>query len=103
MMNKAKDELNYYKIVYNYTMKNARESGDNAYYAQLQQGAFMERHEVREQLFIMQELNLTAKKYESPDFAAKIEKDFKDYQMSFVQMPPQQPGARGQGPPPPGL
>ena len=100
MMDKAKDELNYYKIVYDYTLKDARENNDNDYYTQLQQGAFMQRHEVREQLFIMQELNLTAKKYEDPDFAAKLEKDFKDSQMKFVQMSPQQQGAPGAGPSP---
>jgi hypothetical protein len=102
MENKALDELNYYKVVYDYTLKEARDN-DQAYYNQLQQGQFMERHEVREQLFIMQELNLTAKKYEDAEFAAKIEKDFKDYQMKFVQMPPQQQGKQGPGGPPPGM
>ena len=90
MMDKAKDELNYYKIVYKYTMDQARESGDMNYVAQLQQGAFVERREVREQLYIMQEMDMTAKKFDDPAFAEKVDKDFKDYQMSFVQMTPEQ-------------
>lgn len=89
MFNKTKDELNYYKTVYNYSLNMAREAGDIAYLTQLQQGAFMERREVREQLYIMQELTLAAKKYEDATFSAKIDKDFQDYRMSFVQMPKQ--------------
>jgi hypothetical protein len=92
MMNKAKDELNYYKTVYEYVLTDARESGDIAYLNQLEQGAFMERHELRENLFIMQELTMTAKKYDDPAFADKVEKDFTDYRMAFVRMQPQQPG-----------
>jgi hypothetical protein len=89
MLDKAKDELNYYKTVYAYSLKQASDAGDMAYLASLQQGAFMERREVREQLYIMQELTLTAKKYEDPEFNAKVDKTFQDYRMSFVQMPKQ--------------
>ena len=71
-------------------MDQARESGDMNYVAQLQQGAFVERREVREQLYIMQEMDMTAKKFDDPAFAEKVDKDFKDYQMSFVQMTPEQ-------------
>lgn len=87
MFDKAKDELNYYKTVYNYSLAEARDAGDVAYLTQLQQGAFMERREVREQLFVMQELTLAAKRYEDADFSAKLDKTFQDWRMSFVQMP----------------
>ena len=40
--------------------------------------------EVREQLFIMQELSQASKKYEDSTFNAGIEKTFMDYRMSFV-------------------
>jgi hypothetical protein len=95
MMAKAKDELDYYKIVYEYVMNDARESGDMAYYSQLEQGYFTERHEVREQLYTMQELNMAAKKYDDPAFAAKIEKDFNEYRVAFFRAQPGQgrPGA----------
>ncbi len=89
MFDKAKDELNYYKGVYQFSLNQARDAGDMAYFSQLQQGAFMERREVREQLFIMQELTLASKKYDDADFSAKIDKTFQDYRMSFVQMPKQ--------------
>jgi tetratricopeptide (TPR) repeat protein len=92
MFDKAKDELNYYVTVYKYALNNAREAGDMSYYASLQQGAFMERREVREQLYIMQEMNLNAKKYDDADFATKVEKEFNDYRMKFVQMPQQPVG-----------
>ena len=81
---KAKDELNYYKTVYNFSVNQARENGDIAYLTQLQQGAFMERHEVREELYIMQELTLTAKKYNLGDVATKVAKEFDEYRMAFV-------------------
>ena len=96
-MDKAKDELNYYKVVYNFLLDDARDGGDVAYLNQLQQGAFMERREVREQLFIMQELDLASKKYDEPAFAEKIDKDFNEYRMAFVKVQPQQPGMPGQG------
>ena len=95
MMDKAKNELDYYKGVYNYVLGQAQESGDMAYLTELQQGKFTERHEVREQLYIMQELLQTSKKYDTPDFAAKVEKDFNDYRMSFVRVSAQQPGMPG--------
>jgi hypothetical protein len=88
MFNKAKDELNYYKAVYKYALDNARSSGDYAYLAQLQGGAFRDRREIREQLYIMQEMLMASKQYESADYAAKIEKEFMDYSMAFVQAPP---------------
>ena len=87
MFDKAKDELNYYKTVYTYNVEQAKEAGDAQYLAQLQQGGFMERREVREQLYVMQEMNNDAKKYEDKEFADKIEKEFNTYRMSFVQMP----------------
>ncbi|HWB62127.1 MAG TPA: hypothetical protein VG603_01360, partial [Chitinophagales bacterium] len=86
MFDKAANELDYYKVVYNYTLDQAR-GNDMDYYNQLTQGAFMERREVREQLFIMQELDQTVKKYDAPDFSAKIDKGFNDYRMAFVRMP----------------
>lgn len=89
MFDKSKDELEYYVSVYKYALENARKSGDMGYYTSLQQGAFMERREVREQLYIMQEMNLDAKKYEDAEFAAKIEKEFNDYRMKFVAVAPQ--------------
>ncbi len=92
MFDKAKNELNYYVTVYQYALNSAREAGDMSYYASLQQGAFMERREVREQLYIMQEMNMDAKKYDDADFAAKVEKEFNDYRMKFVQMPQQPVG-----------
>lgn len=88
MFDKAKDELNYYKTVYAWALKNARENGDMQYLAQLQQGAFVERREVREQLYIMQEMNQNAKQFDTPEFAQKIEKEFNEYRMSFVQGQP---------------
>ncbi len=93
MFEKAKDELNYYKTVYAFVLNEARESEDMGYVTQLQQGAFMERREVREQLYIMQQLSVAAKKYDTADFSAKIDKDFNEYRMAFVKLPPnaQQP------------
>ncbi len=90
MLDKAKDELNYYKTVYNYSLGQARDAGDMNYLGQLQQGAFMERREVREQLFIMQELTLASKKYDDADFSAKVDKTFQDYRMGFTQGMPRQ-------------
>ena len=99
MFDKAKDELNYYKTVYTYSLNQARTNGDNAYYAQLQQGAFMERHEVREELFIMQELNLTAKKYDLGEVATKINKEFDEYRAAFVDPSLRQQMRQGPGQP----
>ena len=90
MLDKAKDELNYYKTVYNYSLGQARDAGDMNYLGQLQQGAFMERREVREQLFIMQELTLASKKYDDADFSGKVDKTFQDYRMGFTQGMPRQ-------------
>ena len=87
MFDKAKDELNYYKTVYKYELEQARESGDMAYYSQMQQGEFMQRREVREELFIMQELKMTADKYGETDLKTRLAKEFDEYRMSFVQMP----------------
>ncbi|MES2622423.1 MAG: DUF2723 domain-containing protein [Bacteroidota bacterium] len=89
MLDQAKDELNYYKTVYKYSLNQARDAGDMAYLSELQQGAFMERREVREQMYIMQELSMAAKKSDDADFAEKVEKTFMDYRMAFVQMPKQ--------------
>ncbi len=90
MLDQAKDELNYYKTVYKYSLDQARESGDMAYYTELQQGSFTERREVREQMYIMQELVLAAKESDDPDFAAQVEKTFTEYRMAFVQQMPKQ-------------
>jgi hypothetical protein len=87
MLDKCTNELEYYKTVYRSALADAQEAGDMGYYTQLQQGAFTERREVREQLFIMQELTLAAKKFDDPDYAAGIDKTFQDYRMGFVQMP----------------
>ncbi|MFN8322891.1 MAG: DUF2723 domain-containing protein [Chitinophagales bacterium] len=89
MLEKCRDELNYYKTVYRFALEQARDAGDMAYFAQLQQGQFMERREVREQMFIMQELSMDSKKYDDADFASKVEKTFMDYRMAFVQQPNQ--------------
>ncbi|MBL0309231.1 MAG: DUF2723 domain-containing protein [Bacteroidetes bacterium] len=85
IMDKAKDELRYYQTVYKFVLEEARKSGDMGYYSQLQQGQFTERREVREQLYIMQELAATAKRNEDPEFIAKVEKDFNDSRMAFTQ------------------
>jgi tetratricopeptide (TPR) repeat protein len=90
MLDKCTDELNYYKTVYKFALDQARDAGDMAYFAQLQQGQFMERREVREQMFIMQELSMDSKKYDDADFASKVEKTFMDYRMAFVQQQPNQ-------------
>lgn len=86
MLDKCKDELKYYQTVYKHVLNQAREAGDMNYFTQLQQGQFTERREVREQLYILQELTSTAKKFEDADFAAKVDKEFSDARMSFVQM-----------------
>ena len=96
MMDKAKDELNYYRLVFEFVYNDAKESGDQGYVTQLEQGEFTERHEVREQLFIMQELRMSAAKYDDKEFADKIDKDFNTYRMYFVKMQAQQgPGNPG--------
>lgn len=84
MMAKCTNELDYYKTVYRYALTQAQEAGDMAYLGQLQQGAFTERREVREQLFIMQELTLGAKRYDDADYFAKLDKTFQNYRMGFV-------------------
>ena len=89
MSDKAKNELDYYVTVYKYALENARKSGDMGYYSSLQQGAFTERREVREQLYILQEMVMAAKKYEDAEFSAKIEKDFTDYRYKFIAVQPQ--------------
>ncbi len=99
MMDKAKDELKFYKSAYDYTLAQARAGNDMQYLAELQQGSFMERRELREQLYIMQEMNNNAKKYEDPEFAKQIEKEFNDSRMAFVQVQPQPQGGQ---PPQPG-
>ncbi len=87
---KAKDELGYFQFVYKHLLDQASSSGDRSYLSQLQQGAFMQTRAIQEQLYMMQELVNTAKKYETPEAAEKMEKDFKDTQMSFVTMPVKQ-------------
>ena len=97
MMAKAKDELNYYKVVYEYELNQARDEGNTAYLTQLQQGGFTERHELREWLYILQEMDMAAKKYDDATFAETIDKDFQQCRMSFVKLD-QQSGNRQTAP-----
>lgn len=90
MFDKCMDEVNYYKGVYKYTLENARDAGDLQYLQQLQQGEFMQRREIREQLFILQELKTDAQRYDDAEFAKTIDKGFNDARMAFLQLTPEQ-------------
>ncbi len=79
----AKDELRYYHHVFT-TLEDRARYGDKAYYDQLQQGQFIQNRSVQEYLYIMQELTQAAKKYDKPEVADKMEKEFRDIQFSFV-------------------
>jgi tetratricopeptide (TPR) repeat protein len=86
MMRKAENELDYWKGAYEYALNEARDDGDATYYAQLQQGAFMEKREVREELYIMQELLQTVKRFD-PDHSKQVEDAFDKYRKSFIKIP----------------
>jgi hypothetical protein len=81
----SKDNLRYFRIVYNYLLKQAIDNGDMEYAAQLKAGAFTENRTVREPLYILQEMSRVAAKYESPEFAKKISDDFDTYKVAFMQ------------------
>ena len=83
-MARAKDELQYWQYVYKLQLEKASDSGDRAYLTQLQQGYFMQNRPIQEQLYILQELSSIAKRFD-PEMAAKLEKEFKDAQASFVK------------------
>lgn len=80
----AKDEIRYYHYVFVTLEQRAQSNGDKAYYDQLQQGQFIQNRSVQEYLYIMQELAQTARKYEKPEVADAMEKEFRDLQFSFV-------------------
>jgi len=84
LLARAKDELQYWQYVYKLQLEKASDSGDRAYLAQLQQGYFMQNRPIQEQLYILQELSSIAKRFD-PEMAAKLEKEFKDAQASFVK------------------
>ncbi len=97
LMAGARNELDYYKDVYEYMLNQAKESGDKNYQAQLEQGGMIERREVRDQLGLMQELSQITQKYDEPTFAQKIAQDFQTYQGAFIKVAPQQRRAPGPG------
>jgi len=93
----AKNELEYYKVVYEYLLDQAKSSGDKNYQSQLEQGGMIEQHpEVGEHLSVMRDLAQMAQKYDDPAFAQSVAKDFQDYQMAFIKVMPQQRQAPGQ-------
>lgn len=77
--------LIYYQGVYRYLLAEARNNGDTQYLQQLQQGSFTDNRNVREPLYIFQEMTRVAKQYEAEDYASKLEKEFDDLRMGFVQ------------------
>jgi hypothetical protein len=86
----SKDNLRYFRIVYNYQLQQAISSGDMEYANQLRAGAFTENRTVREPLYILQEMARVAAKYESPEYAKKISDEFDIYKTAFVQGQPAQ-------------
>jgi hypothetical protein len=88
---KAKEDIKYYQFAFRETMQKAKEDGDMGYYDQLQRGAFIQQtRPLNEQLYIMQSVMQTAKKYESPEAAANKEREFQEIQYSFVPLQQQQ-------------
>ncbi|MFN8278441.1 MAG: hypothetical protein U0T84_13235, partial [Chitinophagales bacterium] len=81
----AKDELRYYQSAFGEILERARDHGDRAELQQLQQGGFMQRRAIQEQLYMLQELMQSAKKYDSPERAAAMEKEFQAAQASFIK------------------
>jgi hypothetical protein len=84
LLARAKDELQYWQYIYKLQLEKAADSGDRGYLMQLQQGYFMQNRPIQEQLYILQELSSIAKRFD-PEMAAKLEKEFKDAQASFVK------------------
>jgi hypothetical protein len=77
-----------YKYVIDELQKRGALSDAMVYYIQLQMGQYMERREVREELYIMQELTMTAKRYDDGEFAKKVEDDFNNYRSNvFTDWP----------------
>ena len=98
----SKDEIRYYQYVFRTILQRAKDRGDAGYVSQLQQGQFIQNRSIQEYLYIMQELTQTARKYEKPEVAEAMEKEFRDLQFSFVpaqqqQMQQQQSKAKGSG------
>ena len=85
LLQQSREFLNYYKTVYRHVLAEARKSGDPQYLQQLQQGSFTENRNVREPLYMFQEMIRTAKQYEDAEYAAKLEKEFDEHRMGFVQ------------------
>ena len=79
-----KRQLQYWKFIYKIQLEKAADSGDRGYLTQLQQGYFMQNRPIQEQLYILKELSSIAKRFD-PEMAAKLEKEFKDAQASFVK------------------
>jgi hypothetical protein len=86
MFNSAQAELKYYNGVFDYLLEQAKDNGDYTYLSQLQQGQFMQRNEVRSQLYMMQEMVNTFKKND-PEIAEKYAKDFEAARNYFVRVP----------------
>lgn len=86
LLEQSRDFLRYYQTVYRYLLQQARNSGDSQYLQNLQQGSFTENRNVREPLYIFQEMMRTAKQYEDNDYSSKLEKEFEQLRMGFVQM-----------------
>ncbi len=80
----AKEELKYYQYVFGVMMQRAKDSGDKMEEEELKQGKFIQNRGIQEELYMMQELVQAAKTYEKPEVAAAMEKEFRDYQFSFV-------------------
>jgi hypothetical protein len=86
----AKDELKYYQYVFSVMLDRAKGSGDNIEYSQLQQGKFIQTRAIQEELYMMQELVQAAKTYARPEVSDAMEKEFRQYQFSFVPAQQQQ-------------
>jgi hypothetical protein len=80
----AKDELTYYQYVFKTMLQRAKDSGDKMEEEQLRQGKFIQTRAIQEELYMMQELVQAAKTYDKPESSAAMEKEFRDYQFSFV-------------------
>ena len=85
---KAKDELGYWQRAYKKELESAKSRGDRAYISQLQQGGFTQNRPIQEQLYVLQQLAFGAKKYD-PEFATKLENEFKAAQLSFTEGMPE--------------
>ena len=96
LMTSAMNELDYHKDVYEYLLKQAKESGDKNYQTQLEQGGMIEHRDVRDQLSLMQKLSQIAQQYDEPAYAQKLSQDFQNYQAAFMKVAPQQKRVPGQ-------